>query len=143
MGEPDIPLVFPHLPSHPDVKLEADFDEEDAELHNNDSKENNYQTSEKSERQLESQNDMISNDLYVLDDGADVSFNLDDDDEFAAFQRAVGILKVNLPERPKNTHRVGTCFNCGGAHTIAECNLPHDRRRVNKHRNVFSSTKKE
>jgi hypothetical protein len=52
-------------------------------------------------------------------------------------------ITLNVSETPKATRRSGTCFNCGGPHTLAECTIPHDRRKINRNRQSFGSTKRD
>lgn len=136
------------------ITLDSDGDKESGEISDNSGTpkngseiNNNSQTSQQSRHESDSDIEIIGDSLYVLDDdGAGISVNLEDDQQFEALQHAVGIketafdLTLNIKEVPKNTRR--TCFNCGGTHTIAECNLPHDQRRISKNRNALGSSKK-
>lgn len=159
MAEPDIPLVLPPPPPAPDlVTIDSDDEKvngekEDGELSDHGPKTpTNESKKKKNSKKLRRDSDIevISDSLYVLDDGgADVVYDLDDDAGFQALQQAVGIeetsfdLTLNITETPKDTRSAGTCFNCGGAHTLAECILPRDHKRISRNRNAFSSTKKE
>uniref|UniRef100_A0A914Z474 PSP proline-rich domain-containing protein n=1 Tax=Panagrolaimus superbus TaxID=310955 RepID=A0A914Z474_9BILA len=99
--------------------------------------------------------EVIGDNLYDIDDngcdddGLDITMNIDDDEVFKKMQKAAGInnddidISINITETPKATRGQGTCFNCGGPHTLAECTAPHDRRRINRNRQSFGSTRRE
>uniref|UniRef100_A0AC35EX84 PSP proline-rich domain-containing protein n=1 Tax=Panagrolaimus sp. PS1159 TaxID=55785 RepID=A0AC35EX84_9BILA len=83
------------------------------------------------------------------DEGLDSTMNIDDDEYFKKIQQASGIydgdldITINIAETPKANRGQGTCFNCGGPHVLGDCTLPHDRRKINKNRQSFGSTRRE
>ena len=143
MGDPDIPLVFPPSSPAPDTH-DFDDDKENGKLSDNGTTESK-KNSKNPRRQEESDSEIISDSLYVLDDGAGISVDLENDESFKKFQQAVGIeetlfdLTLNIVENPNESRSPGTCFNCGATHTLAQCSLPRDPRRISKNRVLFDT----
>uniref|UniRef100_A0A7E4VBT1 PSP domain-containing protein n=1 Tax=Panagrellus redivivus TaxID=6233 RepID=A0A7E4VBT1_PANRE len=125
----------------------GDSDVEDGEIQSTPSP----QDSQQKKKQRNNNNKPVrvdDDDIQVIGDNL---FELDDDgeEEPSSFNanvtptiRISGCIGVDTPT-PKSSGYRGTCFNCGGGHTLSECKERLDQRRIMANRKSFQGGKKD